>query len=566
MVARDARRRRKWLYSMPFLLLPFKPAWFPIFVVPIGLFLLASGRETALFKKQLLAFLVLIGTAQVLVIAFDGSQLPERTLYEKMTGLSVAEGGSAKNDNNLVSYRLLAGLRGWNRQDGANTHAVWLGDGFWRVARDNAETGRDNTHIYVVDRTSIAKGQTYTRSFYFRHDGSHIGFTIDFRTARGGNRVPANLIDVANGIYRAYATYTVQDGDKHFVRGFEVNGFDGDWTYLDIGFHQLEMGSAPTTYSPSKRDKPRNPWHDLLQWVSLPLLVATTLHGSRYLLRRSSARVVAVLLTIGLFGHATIAWIDFAGISWAAELPLLGTVTTGDTYLDFRAQGLTAHPNFLGHLSVLGGALVWLIGPRAVGLLALLLSFLLVYLTGSRGAFIAWLPLMVAWIATLPRRHLYILLSVAALGSLMPFVATTPYDLGRLAETLSLGERNIQARLQTWQVSAEAFVHRPLFGIGTNQLGAFLDLNRPEETVIGQGRHGHNVLVHILAENGLLGLTGLLILFCGAVKALYRLAPWRALFFLTLVLILNSTDYTLFSAEVLYPLLVGLAWSLRDSE
>ncbi len=141
--------------------------------------------------------------------------------------------------NNVISGPVLSELHAWNATDLNNSSALQQSDGSWRVQRTNSQTGRANTEIILERNFSVSAGQAWTESFFFRADGSSIGFQFSFFTINGHHHVTPVIEDVGMGMKRAYATYRVQTGDT-FLRGLNIGNFTGDWTYVDISRVQLE--------------------------------------------------------------------------------------------------------------------------------------------------------------------------------------------------------------------------------------------------------------------------------------------------------------------------------------
>lgn len=149
---------------------------------------------------------------------------------------------SPNGTTNLIPSTDLSNLHAWNSTDGHNSYAVQQPDGFWRVNKVNSATGRTNTEILMNKTYTIIEGQTYTESFYFKHDGTTIAFDITFFTANGHHAVPTTIENLGNGLCRAYASYTTVTGDS-WIRAIDFTSFSGDWTYIDIAYAQLELGA-----------------------------------------------------------------------------------------------------------------------------------------------------------------------------------------------------------------------------------------------------------------------------------------------------------------------------------
>ena len=123
-----------------------------------------------------------------------------------------------------------------------------------------------------------------------------------------------------------------------------------------------------------------------------------------------------------------------------------------------------------------------------------------------------------------------------------------------------------QSRLQIWQVAWQAFKEYPLTGIGANRFGLYYLEHRPPNALEPAAAHAHNLFLNLLAETGILGTAAFLILWGAIVWTLIRLRAWKGLVFVGIAFLLNLFDYTFFSAEVYYPLWVGIAWAMLQAE
>ena len=107
-----------------------------------------------------------------------------------------------------------------------------------------------------------------------------------------------------------------------------------------------------------------------------------------------------------------------------------------------------------------------------------------------------------------------------------------------------------RAPLDRWQLTAsrlEEFVRRPWLGSGHRQTGGnrigVEDASPKRNAVAG---HAHNLLVELLARDGMVGLVGWLILSVPVAFAGFRAVPTAVAPFLVGLVILNSLDMTLF--------------------
>jgi len=176
----------------------------------------------------------------------DGSQVaanqPRFDVIDGVMGLMVEEG-----TKNVINQTDLADLHAWNPTNSRYNYAVQQADGWWRVNRYHP-TSRLSASEVLVDKTyTVAAGQTWTVSFYFRTDGT-ISFTITFYTNNGHHPVTPTIIDLGNGIRKAIATYTFETGAT-YVREINIKDVNnGTWTYIDIKFGQLEQKPYATSF------------------------------------------------------------------------------------------------------------------------------------------------------------------------------------------------------------------------------------------------------------------------------------------------------------------------------
>jgi O-antigen ligase len=81
-------------------------------------------------------------------------------------------------------------------------------------------------------------------------------------------------------------------------------------------------------------------------------------------------------------------------------------------------------------------------------------------------------------------------------------------DLTTAAARLGASEIGAEERVQIWKAALLMFLDFPLFGIGFRQFGwhhFVLNAQMPEPRMLGFTDHAHNLLLHVLAEFGLMG-------------------------------------------------------------
>lgn len=221
---------------------------------------------------------------------------------------------------------------------------------------------------------------------------------------------------------------------------------------------------------------------DLLPSLIAMVLIAQAAHSPRNLYRMMWViALAAVVLTI----H---------GI----EQVKLGQGWTGmPTVQDGRIQyvGIFSDPNDLAMLFIMSIPMVMLMGGRggALGLRRLfwwaVAATLVygVYLTNSRGAFLAVMAMAGLWLWL--RRGLIIAGTVGAAGVAGLMMLPT-----RMHE-LDAGESSAYGRIEAWYDGIQMFVGSPVFGVGVG--------NFTQHTYLT----AHNSFVLVLAETGLVGYT-----------------------------------------------------------
>jgi len=121
-------------------------------------------------------------------------------------------------------------------------------------------------------------------------------------------------------------------------------------------------------------------------------------------------------------------------------------------------------------------------------------------------------------------------------------------------------------RVAIWLIGLDIARESPWFGVGLSaSADAFRE--RTREVLGGDGvSYAHNLLVHLLAVYGVVGLVGALV-FAGALLSTLSRAGWARLAPLLLAsALLNTWDLTLFEPPVFVPAVLALAfWSGRRS-
>jgi hypothetical protein len=150
---------------------------------------------------------------------------------------------------NVIHLTDLNGLHHYYGGD-PSYNAVQQSNSYWRVYRVNPQ-GHSAQEILMGNTYTVSPGQTWTESFYFMWDGNGIptGWSFTFFTNNGHHSVAANVQDCGNGLYRAYATYTIEAGATYLrALDFWPPSTAYNWSYMDIYYAQLEQKDHPTPW------------------------------------------------------------------------------------------------------------------------------------------------------------------------------------------------------------------------------------------------------------------------------------------------------------------------------
>ncbi len=214
---------------------------------------------------------------------------------------------------------------------------------------------------------------------------------------------------------------------------------------------------------------------------------------------------------------------------WAYILAGVGSLLSSGYELGGRLQVLDANENSLGGIfPVVVVGVIWL-ALRAsnlkkllwtiLGALFLLLSFVLIALSASRGSAITWLITILVMLLWKPTRlwgFIGLLILVAAAAA-APLVLSTTLDrfTDRLNDTLLGGREAL------WQAGWLLIRQHPLTGVGVgNSPYAMMEVIRSFRSIIGfESAPIHNPILAIWAETGILGLLLYLAVFASAIWA-----------------------------------------------
>jgi hypothetical protein len=146
------------------------------------------------------------------------------------------------------------------------------------------------------------------------------------------------------------------------------------------------------------------------------------------------------------------------------------------------------------------------------------------------------------------------------LAALLPIALWgTPTDWGRFSTIFDPEYGTTQYRLELSRAIIKTIPSKLWTGFGIGHLPIEI------EQRFG-ATHGHSLPIGIVADGGLLLFLGFLLLWGGLTFTLVSKRAWGGLMLLLTVSAMNLTDYTLFNANVYYPLWVGLAAELFSSD
>jgi putative inorganic carbon (hco3(-)) transporter len=244
--------------------------------------------------------------------------------------------------------------------------------------------------------------------------------------------------------------------------------------------------------------------------------------------------VFRFILFLFLFANGIRSRENFEGLmtalaiaGWVFILAGISSLITNGYELGSRLQVLEANENSLGGIfPVVVVGVIWLVIRASnlrklfwmvVSTLFLLLSFLLIALSGSRGSAITWLITMLVMLFWRPTRiwgiiGLLILVTAAAAA---PLVLSTTLErfTDRLNDTLLGGREAL------WQAGWLLIRQHPLTGVGVgNSPYAMKEIIRSFRSIFGfESAPIHNPILAIWADTGILGLLLYLGVFASAI-------------------------------------------------
>lgn len=217
----------------------------------------------------------------------------------------------------------------------------------------------------------------------------------------------------------------------------------------------------------------------------------------------------------------------------------------GENITTPRHAGPLPDSNFWGRNLVLGLPFSYALMHRAVGSgrrthqlgwgLATVTMLGGIYLTQSRGTFLAALVVTVVWVvASGPRvrRRALLFTPLILLALLVPGIGDRLVNLTAAFENEPAYtiDPSLVERSAAQEIAALIFADRPLFGAGPGSFAQVVQdyATRTDGALIGNTSAPHNLYLELGAESGVVGLTGWLVLIIGivvlTVRSLIRLA------------------------------------------
>jgi O-antigen ligase len=142
---------------------------------------------------------------------------------------------------------------------------------------------------------------------------------------------------------------------------------------------------------------------------------------------------------------------------------------------------------------------------RWLGVISVIVMFSALVLTRSRGGFTSLAAVLFIYLLFfVPKLTYKIALSVLLVGVVLINPATSPLfrRFGRLAANIgSLDATGDVARLTLWKGSLQAFTKSPLWGVGLDNVGFYIEKLTGYFVI-----HPHNYILKVLSETGLIGL------------------------------------------------------------
>jgi O-antigen ligase len=217
----------------------------------------------------------------------------------------------------------------------------------------------------------------------------------------------------------------------------------------------------------------------------------------------------------------------------AAIVPGLGTYihyANGELLVEgFRGRwyGVMGDPNHdamalvaatpAAFLLVVGGRTHW---HRAVGVVSVVACLMGIVATHSRGGSLGLLTAVVAFALLSRRKVLALTVGAVAAAAVVAFAPASFWSRNETIATYDEDE-SVHGRMQAWQVAGRAVHEHPLLGVGEQAFLAAWDHYAPLDA--GKNRYvAHNLFLEVVAELGVVGLSGLAAFLAAALWSAWR--------------------------------------------
>lgn len=315
----------------------------------------------------------------------------------------------------------------------------------------------------------------------------------------GGARVPSAVLFLL-GLYFWATTWRTLVAEQNQRR----------WLFIVACLAIPNLLSFPTSYSPDHTVSRLG--LIFLVWVVGSILIEVLKQpGALKLLKIALAATIALWVVDGL-------------VQMFLGFDLLGIPKAG-VGAGARVVGFYGNHLYLPWSLTLGlPVLIWALMPTRPywALLVLALGGIVIVGTGVRSAMLAWMIIAFFAIVYVRARHKW-LIAVALVGALLVGTALSPLAQKKFEQTRLDGfsfeqiDTLLSARLYLWETAWHMVKDRPLVGVGGDAFRtAYADYTtRENDPFTSDGWAGpqnvHQLYLSVMAETGILGLTGLLL-------------------------------------------------------
>jgi len=250
---------------------------------------------------------------------------------------------------------------------------------------------------------------------------------------------------------------------------------------------------------------------------------------------------LSIQLIIGIIGYAqqSTAFLDSVNMKWPGTLdPFMrgaSVVQLANGLRILRAYGTLPHPNILGglvFLTLLGPVSLFLISkkPNYPALILLCLGIILLGLTFSRSAWLAWIAFMLILVLKskhFERKKLFLLIMTIALAGTLTLYPLKDLVFTRVSDSSIATEQNsILGRVWYTQQAIQMIQNHPLTGVG---IGSFV-LELAKIAVEGvKVEPAHNVFLLVTAELGMTGFVLMISLFISIALTIFKTTSPQAI-------------------------------------